>query len=290
MCLHPHPVDPIPEETARVATAAFPKGTSDMTMRDKLGTIFEDTDFACLFPQRGQPAMAPWRLALVTIMQFAEGLSDRQAADAVRARIDWKYTLSLDLADAGFDASVLCEFRGRLLEGGSERLLFDHLLDRYGEMGLVRGRGKQRTDSTRILAVVRGLNRLELVGEAMRHALDTLATVAPEWLREHVHEEWTPRYIRRLDDHRLPKSNEERQAEAERIGADGHALLGYVLSEGSLEWLSRIPAVEALRNVWVQNFFRDEGGNVRWRTSEEGIPRSTNYINSPLDLDCRYAR
>ncbi len=84
MCLHPRSVDPVPEETARVARAAFPKGTVYMTMRDELGAIFEDEDFAHLFPRRGQPAMAPWRLALVTIMQFAEGLSDRQAADAVK--------------------------------------------------------------------------------------------------------------------------------------------------------------------------------------------------------------
>jgi transposase len=90
MCLHPRSVDPVPEETARVARAAFPKGTVYMTMRDELGAIFEDEDFAHLFPRHGQPAMAPWRLALVTIMQFAEGLSDRQAADAVRARIDWE--------------------------------------------------------------------------------------------------------------------------------------------------------------------------------------------------------
>ncbi len=79
MCLHPRCVDPVPEQTARVARAAFPKGTTYMTMRDELGTIFEDEDFAHLFPSRGQPAMAPWRLALITIMQFAEGLSDRQA-------------------------------------------------------------------------------------------------------------------------------------------------------------------------------------------------------------------
>src|ERR671933_284608 len=152
-----------------------------MTMRDTLEAIFEDEDFAHLFPRRGQPAMAPWRLALVTIMQFAEGLSDRQAADAVRARIDWKYALSLELDDAGFDASVLSEFRSRLLEGGSERLLFDHLLQRFRGMGLLKERGKQRTDSTRILAVVRGLNRPELVGESMRHTLDVLATIVPEW-------------------------------------------------------------------------------------------------------------
>ena len=135
MCLHPRSVDPVPEGTARVAKAAFPKGTTYMTMRDELGAIFEDEDFAHLFPSRGQPAMAPWRLSLVTIMQFAEGLSDRQAADAVRARIDCKYALSLDLEDPGFDASVLCEFRTRLLEGGAERLLFDHLLERSAGWG-----------------------------------------------------------------------------------------------------------------------------------------------------------
>ena len=232
-------------------------------MRDELGAIFEDEDFAYLFPSRGQPAMTPWRLALVTIMQFAEGLSDRQAADAVRARIDWKYALSLELVDSGFDASVLCEFRSRLLEGGSERLLFDHLLERYREMGLVKARGKQRTDSTRILAVVRGLNRLELVGETMRHALDVLSTVAPEWLREHTNPEWVRRYVRRLDDHRLPKSKEERQAEAEKIGVDGHELLDAVYSQDSPSWLREVPAVETFRKVWVQNFFYERDGEVR---------------------------
>jgi transposase len=289
MCLHPRPVDPVPEETSRVAKAAFPKGNTLMKIRDELGTIFEDEDFAHLFPNRGQPAFSPWRLALVTIMQFAEGLSDRQAADAVRARIDWKYALSLELADAGFDASVLSEFRSRLLKSEAERLLFDHLLERFRQMGLVKGRGKQRTDSTRILAVVRGLNRLELVGETMRRALDALSMVAPEWLRERVREEWVRRYVRRLDDHRLPKSKEERQAEAEKIGADGYELLGD-LSEGFPAGLREIPAIETLRKVWLQNFFYDYRGNVRWRTSEEGIPRSTRYVNSPIDLECRYAR
>jgi transposase len=290
MCLHPRSVDPVPEETARVAKAAFPKGTTYMTMRDTLGAIFEDEDFAHLFPQRGQPAMAPWRLALVTIMQFAGGLSDRQAADAVRARIDWKYALSLELADAGFDASVLSEFRSRLLEGGSERLLFDHLLERFRGMGLVKARGKQRTDSTRILVVIRGLNRLELVGETMRHALDILSTVAPEWLQRYTNPEWVRRYVRRLDDHRLPKSKEERQAEAESIGADGHELLDAVLSKDAPQWLREIPAIEVLRKVWLQNFFYDQDGTARWRTAEEGIPRAAKYVNHPIDTDARYAR
>jgi transposase len=290
MCLHPRSVDPVPEETARVARAAFPKGTVYMTMKDALGEVFEDEDFAHLFPSRGQPAMAPWRLALVTIMQFAEGLSDRQAADAVRARIDCKYALSLELDDPGFDASVLSEFRARLLEGGAERLLFDHILDRFREMGLVKARGKQRTDSTRILAVVRGLNRLELVGESMRHALDVLATVAPEWLQERVRPEWVERYARRLDDHRLPKSKEARQGEGEKIGADGHELLDAIYSEDAPAWLREVPAVETLRRVWLQNFFHDQDGNVKWRTSEIGIPPSSEFVGSPFDPEARYAR
>jgi transposase len=290
MCLHPRSVDPVPEETARVARAAFPKGTVYMTMKDALGEVFEDEDFAHLFPSRGQPAMAPWRLALVTIMQFAEGLSDRQAADAVRARIDCKYALSLELDDPGFDASVLSEFRARLLEGGAERLLFDHILDRFREMGLVKARGKQRTDSTRILAVVRGLNRLELVGESMRHALDVLATVAPEWLQERVRPEWVERYARRLDDHRLPKSKEARQGEGEKIGADGHELLDAIYSEDAPAWLREVPAVETLRRVWLQNFFHDQDGNVKWRTSEIGIPPSSKFVGSPFDPEARYAR
>jgi transposase len=290
MCLHPRSVDPVPEETARVGRAAFPKGTVYMTMKDALGEVFEDEDFAHLFPSRGQPAMAPWRLALITIMQFAEGLSDRQAADAVRARIDCKYALSLELDDPGFDASVLSEFRARLLEGGAERLLFDHILDRFREMGLVKARGKQRTDSTRILAVVRGLNRLELVGESMRHALDVLATVAPEWLQERVRPEWVERYARRLDDHRLPKSKEARQGEGEKIGADGHELLDAIYSEDAPAWLREVPAVETLRRVWLQNFFHDQDGNVKWRTSEIGIPPSSKFVGSPFDPEARYAR
>ena len=104
---------------ARVAHAAFPKGHPYLTFRDALGTIFQDEDFTALFPAWGQRAGCPWRLALVTIMQFRENLADRQAAEAVRARIDWKYLLSLELTDPGFDFSVLSAFRDRLLAGSA---------------------------------------------------------------------------------------------------------------------------------------------------------------------------
>ena len=138
MSLRPHIIEPVPEETARVARAAFPKGHPYLTFRDALGTIFQDEDFTALFPAWGYPGLPPWRLALVTIMQFRENLADRQAAEAVRARIDWKYFLSLDLTDPGFDFSVLSEFRDRLLVGSAEELLLDKLLERCQALGLLR--------------------------------------------------------------------------------------------------------------------------------------------------------
>lgn len=173
MSLQPQQPIPVPEQTARVARSAFPhRKNVYMKMRDELGAIYDDETFAHLFPRRGQPGETPWRLALVTIMQFAEGLSDRRAADAVRARIDWKYALSLELDDPGFDGSVLSEFRTRLLSGGAERLLLDKLLDRFCELKLLKAGGRQRTDSTHVLAAVRALNRFELVKETMRRAIE----------------------------------------------------------------------------------------------------------------------
>ena len=182
MSLHPHTPYPVPEDTQRVARAAFPRGNVYMEVADRLGPIYHDAQFAPLFPTRGQPAEAPARLALVTILQFAEGLSDRQAADAVRSRIDWKYVLGLDLTDPGFDHTVLSEFRTRLVAGEAEQLLLDTLLTLARTQGLLKTRGRQRTDSTHVLAAIRVLNRLERVGETLRAALNSLATVVPAWV------------------------------------------------------------------------------------------------------------
>ena len=170
MSLHPQPVEPVPALTAQIACAAFPQGNRYLRVMDTLGCIFADGQFAALSSKEGQPAEAPWRLALVTIFQFAEGLADRQAADAVRGRIDWKYALRLPLDDPGFDASVLCEFRGRLLAGNAERRLFDTLLAQLKTHGFVKAHGRQRTDSTHVLAAIHVLNRLECVGETLRQA------------------------------------------------------------------------------------------------------------------------
>src|SRR5204863_821311 len=167
MSLKPTPIPPVPEETARVARAVFPGGNTVMQLRDALGSIYTDEAFADLFPTHGQPAEAPWRLALVTVFQFMEGLTDRQAAEAVRDRLAWKYALSLELTDAGFDHTVLSEFRARLVEGHAEQRLLDLLLERCREGGWLRAHGRQRTDSTHVLAKIRALNRTLCVAQTM---------------------------------------------------------------------------------------------------------------------------
>jgi transposase len=202
--LRPMPIEPIPPETVRVARAAFPKGNRYLRVADALDTLFTDDAFWALFPTHGQPTFPPWRLALATLLPFAEGLSDRQAAEAVRSRIDWQYVLRLELTDPGFDASVLSEFRPRLIAGAAEYLLFDTWLTWCRECHLIKARGRQRTDATHILAAVRALNRIEVVGEAIRQALNTLAIVAPEWWRAVSHPDWRDRYTRRAEDGRLP--------------------------------------------------------------------------------------
>jgi transposase len=287
MSLHPHHPEPVPEDTARVARAAFPEGNRTMCIREALQTIYDDEVFAPLFPTRGQPAASPWRLALVTLFQFAEGLTDRQAADAVRSRIDWKYALSLELTDPGFDHTVLSEFRSRLLACGAEQLLLDRLLEQLRERGFLNARGRQRTDSTHVLALVRALNRVELVEETLRHALNDLAVVAPDWLRVHVQPEWVERYDRRAEDTRLPAKKEQRHALAQRIGADGARLLTAISALEAPTWLREVPAVELLRRVWVQNYLPTAEG-VQWRTEEAGLPPASLFISSPyVSLRCR---
>jgi transposase len=288
MSLHPADERRIPEETMRVARAAFPKGSVYMRMRDALGPIYEDRAFAALFPARGQPAESPARLALVTIMQFAEGLTDRQAADAVRSRIDWKYALALELTDSGFDASVLSEFRDRLLTGDPTQLLFERMLEVLRARKLLKERGRARTDSTHILAAMRTLNRLECVGETLRHALNTLATVAPAWLQGWVPSSWFERYGRRFEEYRLPPGKAERYALAAQMGADGSALLTALYHPDAPEWLRHVPAVDTLRRVWLQQFVVREG-RLEWRTAEE-LPPSTVLIRSPYDVEARYGK
>jgi transposase len=279
---------PIPEETRRIAQDAFPHGSLAIRLRDLLGTIYHDGMFADLYAAEGQPGATPWRLALVTVLQYAENLSDGQAADAVRARIDWKYALALPLSDAGFDASVLSTFRERLVAGGGEERLLWAMVEACGEQGLLAKRGKQRTDATYVLAAVRRLNRLELVGETLRAALETLAVAAPAWVQRHVPPTWVERYGRRIEDHRLPEGREAQRAWAELVGRDGADLLAALTAPEAPAWLRELPALTILDQVWAQQYDRS-ADTPRWRRREE-LPRASELIISPYDAEMRLGK
>ena len=287
MSLHPQEPPTVPEETRRVARAAFPKGTLCLRLADALGPVYRDGQFAALFPRRGRPAEAPGRLALAVVLQFVENLSDRDAADAVRGRIDWKYALGLALTDSGFDHTVLSEFRTRLVAGKAELLLLDALLRRLQEEGLVKARGRQRTDSTHVLAAVRGLNRLERVGETLPAALNELAAVAPAWLCEVAPVAWHERYGRRVENYRLPRTEAARLALAAEIGADGEQLLAALDAATDRPELARLPMVQVLRQVWAAQYVAD-GGRMRLGSAAE-LPPSAEQVCSPYDPEARYS-
>jgi len=290
MSLRPQqPIPPVPDDTARVARAAFRRGNACLILRDRLGTLFTDADFADLYPKRGQPAYAPWRLALVTLMQFREGLSDREAADAVRARIDWKYLLALDLGDPGFDRSVLCEFRGRLLGNAAVDRLLARVLDAAREDGLLKARGRQRTDSTHVLAAIRTLNRVELVAETLRAALNDIAEVAPDWLRALAPSEWHERYDVRVENMRLPEVGPKRDAFVAQVGADGFCLLDALAQADAPPEAAVLPMVDTLRRVWTRHFERIEGGKDGGARLQQVQGRGpADRVESPYDAEAQF--
>jgi Transposase domain (DUF772) len=218
---------------------------------------------------------------LVTVFQMAEDLTDRQAAEAVRTRIDWKYALGLDLADPGFDDSILSEFRARVADGGLGQVVLDTLLERLAAGGLVKPGGKMRTDSTHVVAAVRDLNRLELAGEAVRACLEALAVAAPHWLAAHLDDSWDERYAARIDTWRMPASAAKKAELGLAYGRDGHKLLTAVYAAASsdpdLGFLAGLHQVEVLRVVLVQNYAAagDRRGGVvikRREAQAEGLP------------------
>ena len=292
MCVQPRPWPEVPAETAWVARRAFRKGSLAIRARDELGAWCRDEVFCGVYGTRGAPGISPAQLAMVTVLQFTEDLTDRQAADAVRGRLDWKYCLGLALEDEGFDFSVLSEFRSRLVAGSLERVILDLLLARLGELGLVGAGMPQRTDSTHVLGRIREVNRLELAGESVRAALEALAAAAPGWLAGVIDASWQRVYGQRIAEIRLPDARSRRAELAVRYGRDGYYLLRAVHGAAAPGWLAGLPAVQALRRVWIQQFCLEtgEGGEkVIWRGDEQGLPPGRARIISCYDLDARYA-
>ncbi len=281
-------LDGIPVETVRVARAAFPKGSVAIRIRDELGVLFRDEEFADLFPgRRGRPAWSPGRLALVLVLQFVAWLTDRQAAEAVRARIDFKYALGLELSDSGFDYSVLSEFRDRLAGADAGRRVLDGVLSAARERGLVAAGGKARTDSTHVLSAARELCWLELVSETVRSALNAVAATEPEWLGSVAEPEWFRHYATRAEESRFPKARSRRDEVGARIGRDGMRLLEAVLGPDAPVGLRGLEQVETLRRVWVQHFHVVDGRVVR-RGPKDRPPGALRLV-TPYDTEARGA-
>ena len=290
MSLRPQPLPPVPTATAAAVQAAFPKGNLYRELRAEFSTLYDDQLFADLYPPQGRPVeVAPWRLALVMVMQYIEGLTDRQAADAVRRCMDWKYALSLDLTDPGFDFTLLHDFRGHLLDHKPGQRFLDTFLAACNARGWVKARGTQRTDSTHVLAAIHTLHRLECVLEAMHDALNQRSDVSPAWVRQQVPLEWYTRYGLRSDRARLPKDASQREALARQVGADGYQLLEWISRPESPPGVCELPALEVLRRIWLQQYDRctvHGRETLRWRTGDEQPPSAVR-IASPYDLEGR---
>ena len=294
---------PWPEPDPQVATAIGAMYGTRKTarplavlIRDRLGQWLDDEAFAAAFGTRGKPGWSPSRLALVTVLQRAEKLTGRQAADAVRMRLDWKYLLGLPAGDPGFDHTVLAEFRGKVAGAGLELAVLDALLERLAADGLVKAGGKQRTDSTHVVAAVAALNRLELAGESVRAVLEALAAAHPDWLAQRVCvPDFARRYATPMTSWRPPASQAKRDELAIGYARDGYALLEAVYDSSSPAWLRELPAVDVLRQVLVQNYTRvihEDGREVIKRREKEpegdGLPPGHTRIASPYDLDARW--
>jgi transposase len=290
MSLRPEPLPPIPDVTAAAVRAAFPNGNLYVDLRTECGTLYEDQLFADLYPPEGRPVeVAPWRLALVMVRQYIEGLTDRQAADAVRRCMDWQYALSLDLHDPGFDFALLHDFRQRVLAHEAGQRFLDTFLATCKARGWIKARGTQRTDATHILAAIRTLHRVECGLEAMHYALNQLRAADPAWVQPHVPPAWDTRYGLRSDQTRLPKDTSKREALARQIGAEGYQRLDGVWAAESTPYGRALPALEALRPIWLQQYYRCTVPgleDLRWRSAEEQPPAALR-LTSPYEIEAR---
>lgn len=287
MSMKPHGLEPIPEETRRLVHRLSPKGTLVTQLRDALGPIYSDEQFAHLFPKRGRPAEAPWRLALVTVLQAIEGLTDRQAAAYMRTRVDWLYALALPLDDPGFDYSILTDFRQRLLAAQAQDLILEPILQLCRERGWLKAQGKQRTDATAVLARVRALSSLESVGEGMRAALNALAEQDPDWLSAHLNPEWFERYVHRFELARFPKAETQRQLLRQQVGQDVAQLLSSLDQPQTPQAVREVAEVALLRQLFAQHY-EQQGAQVHWRDG----PAVSNEqrLVSPYDPEARSSR
>lgn len=287
MSMQRRPLDPIPEQTARIARRTFPKGTLAMWLRDEMEGVYSDEAFEALYPRRGRGALAPWRLALVTVLQAVENLSDVQAAEMVRGRLDWKYALALEVDDSGFDQSILSDFRRRLVEHGAQELLLEPIVQLCVKKGWIKQKGKQRVDSTLVLSHARRLHSLESVGESLRVALNELAEQEPDWLLRVIGDDWFDRYVHRFELQRFPKGKAAQEALVQAVGTDSFTLLSAVERPDAPAGLAEREEVRRLRQVWEQHYERVEG-QIKWRDGP--AVKNAERVVTPHDPEARESR
>jgi len=285
MCLKVHGPWPMPVETAAVCQNLLPENSPYRLIGERLFDEFPERAYADLYSPEGKPAVSPVILAFVTVFQFLEKLADRPAAEGIRVRLDWKYALHLPLTYAGFDFSVLSEFRQRLLNHEAEGRVFETLVQAFRAQGLIKSRGIQRTDSVAILTKVRELSRLELVVETLRLAVRAMVNAAPDWSQSELPPSWEEHYASRFILQRHPET-EKRDYEA-RIGADGQWLLNRLAQPDTPAVLRDLPAVHVLRTVWQQHF-QTVGGQIVYRVADHYDGHA--QIQTPHDPEARYSR
>ena len=280
LSLRPRSGEQVPSLTAQIAQASNPGGTTAIWVRDRLDGLWCDEDFADWYPRDGRPGLSPARLATVCVLQFLLGLSDRQAAEAVRCRIDFKYAMAMELDDPGFHHSVLADFRDRLAEGDRADRLLDLALARLTEAGLVRERTTQRTDSTHVLAAVRDLTRLELITEAVRAALEEVAGTSPHLLDELVDEEWGRRYGRPVRLGKIPPSPRPGSWPPEAMPSGS-----WNTSTGTEQAARSALASRLCVRSWCRTTTVTRQAGLRWRTAEKeggtGLPPSSRAVSGP---------
>jgi transposase len=269
-------VSVIPPDTKELGERVLRPTDPYRVIGEHLADLVRDEEFADLYARDGRHAVSPALLALVTVFQFTENVPDRQASHQVVVRIDWKYALHLPLEDCGFDFTDLNHFRQRLIDHQQERRVFEVLLRKIEAAGLVRKRGKQRTDSLAVLGAVRQLSRLETVFETLRVVVQAWDEADPTG----VPADLRARYLESRLDYQM--SADERAAEMRQIGADGSRVLDWV-DDPTVVVAPPEEVVRALRAVWEQRYHQ-EAGQIQIREDE---PDATELIVTPHDVGVR---
>lgn len=282
--LKPTPLGEIPEETQRIGEQLLPVENLMRRIGDEYAELVKDEDFAIMYSNTGQPALSPTRLVFVCLLQAMEHLSDRATVAMVRTRIDWKYALHLPLNYSGFDASVLSEFRDRLVANKAEKLIFDKVLEKMKVEGLLKGRGLQRTDSLSIVGAVRELNRLELVMETMRLALEEVAQKDKPWFLRNIEKIWLERYGEWTQAERVvketgPKAKTETQRLLLQTGQDGFEFLSAIDKEETPSEIGLLGKVQILRQVWKEQYQL-----TTQRTVIETVPQCTTSDDNKISV------